>query len=67
MTYTSQTLKKVEVYEQHVSEQITVSEVVISSKKAKIEEERTKTSIIETQVKTFKKKQELSSKKEKVK
>jgi regulator of replication initiation timing len=46
LTYTSQSLKKVEVYEQHVSEQITVAEVVISSKKSKIEEESTKTTII---------------------
>ena len=64
LTYASQSLKKTEIMEQKLTEQIVVSEVVISSKKEKIEEETQKTSIIQTQVKTFKKRQELSSKKE---
>merc|ERR1711981_1443388 len=67
LTYTSQNLKKVEVFEQHIEEQIVVTEVVIKSKKEKISEETEKKSIVETQVKAFKKKQELHGKKEKVK
>lgn len=67
MTYTSQNLKKVEVFEQHIEEQIVVTEVVIKSKKAAISEESEKKTIVETQVKAFKKKQELRGKKEKVK
>lgn len=64
LTYASQSLKKTEVLEQKLTEQIVVSEVVISSKKEKIEEETQKTTIIQTQVQTFKKRQELSAKKE---
>jgi len=50
LTYASQSLKKTEVLEQKLTEQIVVSEVVISSKKEKIEEETQKTTIIQTQV-----------------
>lgn len=64
LTYASQSLKKTEVLEQKLTEQIVVSEVVISSKKEKIEEETQKTTIIQTQVQTFKKRQQLSAKKE---
>lgn len=64
LTYASQSLKKTEIMEQKLTEQIVVSEVVISSKKEHIEEETQKTSIIQTQVKTFKKRQQLSAKKE---
>lgn len=56
MTYTSQNLKKVEVFEQHIEEQIVVTEVVIKSKKEKVSEESEKKTVIETQVKAFKKK-----------
>jgi len=54
LTYTSQTLKKTEIYEQHVSEQIVVTEVVINSKKEKIVEETKKGTIIGKQVSCFK-------------
>ena len=36
LTYTSQSLKKVTTYEQHIEEQIVVTNVVVESKKAKI-------------------------------
>lgn len=39
LTYTSQSLKKNEVYEQHIDEQIVVTDVVIKSKEEKITEE----------------------------
>jgi hypothetical protein len=56
LTYTSQELKKTETYEEHIEEQITVSEVVIASKKEDVTETKDKKTIIETQVKAFKKK-----------
>jgi chromosome segregation ATPase len=48
LTYTSQELKKTETYEEHIEEQITVSEVVIKSKKEDVTEQKEKVSIIET-------------------
>lgn len=46
LTYTSQELKKTELLEEHIEEQITVSEVVINSKKEDVKEEKTKVEII---------------------
>lgn len=56
LTYTSQELKKTELLEEHIEEQITVSEVVINSKKEDVKEEKTKVEIINKQVECFKKK-----------
>lgn len=66
LTYTSQNLKKYETLEEHIEEQITVSEVVISSKKEDVIESKEKTTIIESQISCFKKKQSLSAKIEEV-
>ena len=66
MTYTSQELKKTELLEEHIEEQITVSEVVINSKKEDVKEEKEKIEIIKKQVECFKKKQELNAKIEEV-
>lgn len=46
MTYTSQSLKKVTTYTEHISEQIVVTDVVIKSKKEKITEETEKKEIV---------------------
>ena len=55
LTYTSQNLKKSENYEQHINEQIVVTDVVISSKEEKIKEETEKKDIITIQHDCFKK------------
>lgn len=67
LTFTSQSLKKTEVYEEHLKEVKVITDVVIKNKKDKITEETTKKEIIDKQVTCFKKKQELESRREKVK
>lgn len=67
LTYTSQTLKKTQVYQEHIEEQIIVTDVVINSKKEKVKEETEKKEIIEKQITCYKKQQELVTKKEEVK
>lgn len=67
LTYTSQTLKKNENYQQHLEEQIVVTNVVINSKESKITEESQKKEITSVQHNCFTKKLELSMKKEEFK
>ena len=45
MTYASQSIKKIETFEQHASEQLIITEVVIKSKQAKLQEETEKKTI----------------------
>lgn len=67
LTYTSQNLKKSENYEQHINEQIVVTDVVISSKEEKIKEETEKKDIISIQHDCFKKRLKITSLKEELK
>ena len=59
-------MHQVEEEEEKIEEQITVTEVVIESKKEDTTEEEDKKTIVETQIKAFKKRQELNTKIEEV-
>lgn len=56
LTFTSQSLKQVTVEKEKIEEQITVTQVVIDSKKEETKEETKKVEIIKKQVEAFKKK-----------
>jgi chromosome segregation ATPase len=62
LTYTSQTLKKTETYIEHLKETKIITDTVINNKNEKITEEKTKKEIIDSQIHTFQKKQELNTK-----